>query len=59
MAGPALDLDRQFRPRQTRDFVDSIWMHGAAPRARGTVKDTFELVAASGEIAPEVEQADK
>jgi len=45
--------------RQTRDFVDSIWMHGNAPRTRGTVQDTFELIAAAGESAPEVEKADK
>ena len=45
--------------RQTRDFVDSIWMHGNAPRARGTVQDAFELIGATGESAPEVEQADK
>jgi len=45
--------------RQTRDFVDSIWMHGNAPRARGTVQDTFELIGATGESAPEVEKADK
>lgn len=36
---------------QARDFVDSIWAHGNAPRARGTVKDTFELIAATGETA--------
>jgi hypothetical protein len=45
--------------RQTRDFVDSIWMHGNAPRARGTVQDAFELIGATGERAPEVEQPDK
>lgn len=45
--------------RQARDFVDSIWMHGNAPRARGTVQDAFELIGATGESAPEVEQADK
>jgi hypothetical protein len=44
---------------QARDFVDSIWMHGNAPRARGTVKDTFELIAAAGETAPEVETVEK
>ncbi|HEY7638336.1 MAG TPA: hypothetical protein VH814_01330 [Steroidobacteraceae bacterium] len=36
---------------QSRDFVDSIWMHGNAPRARGTVQDAFELIAATGEVA--------
>ena len=44
--------------RQTRDFVDSIWMHGNAPRARGTVQDTFELIAASGEGRIEIEKPD-
>ena len=28
--------------RQARDFVELIWMHGNAPRARGTVQDVFE-----------------
>lgn len=37
-------------PEQTRDFSTSVWMHGEAPRARGTLKDSFEIVAASGEI---------
>lgn len=37
-------------PGQTRDFSTSVWMRGAAPRARGTLKDSFEVVAASGEI---------
>ncbi|HJY36607.1 MAG TPA: hypothetical protein VJ299_04030 [Steroidobacteraceae bacterium] len=45
--------------RQTRDFVDSIWMHGNAPRARGTLQDTFELIGATGESTPEVEQPEK
>ena len=47
--------DRQWVPLsvpsgQTRDFSISVWMRGAAPRPRGTPKDTFEVVAASGEI---------
>ena len=33
----------------SREFVESIWMHGNAPRARGTVQDAFELIAAAGE----------
>jgi hypothetical protein len=37
-------------PEQTREFSASVWMHGAAPRPRGTLKDSFEIVAASGEI---------
>jgi hypothetical protein len=43
---------------QSRNFVDAIWMHGNAPRARGTVHDTFELIAATGE-GIEVEKPDK
>ena len=35
---------------ETRDFATSVWMRGAAPRARGTLKDSFEVVAASGEL---------
>jgi hypothetical protein len=35
---------------QTRDFSIAVWMRGAAPRSRGTLKDSFEVVAASGEI---------
>lgn len=37
-------------PQQTREFASSVWMRGAAPRARGTLKDSFEVVAAAGEI---------
>lgn len=40
-------------PGQSRDFSISVWMRGASPRARGargTLKDSFEVVAASGEI---------
>ncbi len=44
--------------RQSRDFVEAIWMHGNAPRARGTVQDTFELIAAAGEGGIEVEKQD-
>jgi hypothetical protein len=44
--------------RQSRDFVDSIWMHGNAPRARGTVQDTFEVIAAAGEAEAAVEKPD-
>jgi hypothetical protein len=45
--------------RQSRDFVDSIWMHGNAPRARGTVQDTFEVIAAAGDAEAAVEKPDK
>ncbi|HKQ15952.1 MAG TPA: hypothetical protein VJT80_21110 [Steroidobacteraceae bacterium] len=44
---------------QERDFVEAIWMHGNAPRARGTVQDTFELTAAAGEGGVEIEKEDK
>ena len=44
---------------QARDFVEAIWMHGNAPRARGTVQDTFELTAAAGEGGVELEKSDK
>ena len=37
-------------PGQTRDFATSVWMRGAAPRARGRLTDSFEVVAASGEL---------
>jgi hypothetical protein len=42
--------------RQARDFVDSIWMHGNAPRARGTVQDVFEVIAATGDVEPALEK---
>lgn len=38
-------------PGESRDFSSSVWMRGAAPGTRGTVKDSFTVVAASGEIA--------
>jgi hypothetical protein len=38
-------------PGQSREFSSSIWMRGAAPRPRGVAKDSFTVVAASGEIA--------
>jgi hypothetical protein len=44
---------------QSRDFVEAIWMHGNAPRPRGTVQDMFELIAATGEGGAEVEKPDK
>jgi len=44
---------------QSRDFVEAIWMRGNAPRARGTIQDTFELIAASGEAGVEIEKSDK
>ena len=39
-------------PGEARDFSSSVWMRGAAPGGRGTTKDSFEVLAATGEIAP-------
>nr|WP_298725342.1 hypothetical protein [uncultured Steroidobacter sp.] len=36
-------------PGESRDFSSSVWMRGAAPGVRGTLKDSFEVVGASGE----------
>jgi hypothetical protein len=44
--------------QQSRDFVEPIWMHGNAPRARGTVQDTFEVIAAAGDAEAAVEKPD-
>ena len=39
-------------PGEAREFSSSVWMRGsAAPGSRGTVKDSFTVAAASGEIA--------
>ncbi|MFC4312186.1 hypothetical protein ACFPN2_24100 [Steroidobacter flavus] len=46
-------------PGDARDFSSSVWMRGAAPGVRGTVKDSFEVVAASGEIPPPASKADQ
>ena len=45
-------------PGQARDFSSSVWMRGAAPGVRGTVKDSFAVVAASGEMPPPSVEAD-
>lgn len=34
--------------QQTREFVETIWAHTPVPRVRGTVKDQFELIEATG-----------
>jgi hypothetical protein len=40
-------------PQEERDFAVSIWARGDAPRQLGTLRDAFEVVAASGEaVAP-------
>lgn len=44
-------------PGEARDFSSQVWMRGAAPRTRGTVKDSFTVVAASGETAPAANDA--
>ncbi|GFE87865.1 hypothetical protein [Steroidobacter agaridevorans] len=46
-------------PGESRDFSSQVWMRGAAPRVRGTLKDSFEIVAASGEIPPPATKADQ
>ncbi len=46
-------------PGEARDFSSSVWMRGAAPGARGTIKDSFEVVAASGELPPRAGTADR
>ncbi|HEX7115887.1 MAG TPA: hypothetical protein VF193_12210 [Steroidobacter sp.] len=33
---------------ESREFATSVWMHGSAPRLRGTPQDEFEVVAATG-----------
>lgn len=45
-------------PGQSREFSSSVWMRGAAPGGRGTVQDSFTVVAASGEIALAPEKAE-
>jgi hypothetical protein len=42
-------------PGQAREFSSSIWMRGAANRGRGTARDSFEVVAATGGTAPSPE----
>jgi hypothetical protein len=45
-------------PGEAREFSSQVWMRGAAPGGRGTLKDSFEVVTASGEIPLPVTQAD-
>jgi hypothetical protein len=35
-------------PQQEREFAASFWARGSAPRARGTLRDSFKIVAATG-----------
>lgn len=37
-------------PHQSREFASSVWMRGAAPATRGRIEDSFEVVAAAGEL---------
>lgn len=46
-------------PGESREFSSQAWMRGAAPGGRGTLKDSFEVVAASGEIPPPARKADQ
>jgi hypothetical protein len=36
-------------PLEEREFSSSIWMRGSAPRPRGEIRDSFELVGATGQ----------
>lgn len=38
-------------PQQEREFATSFWAHGSAPRARGTLEDSFKILAATSEPA--------
>ena len=38
-------------PGERREFASSFWTRGDVPRARGTVEDHFEVVAADGQPA--------
>ena len=42
-------IERRVPPGEARDFSVSIWAHGSAPRARGTIRDEFKVVAVTGE----------
>lgn len=46
-------------PGEQREFSSAVWMRGAAPRPRGTVKDSFVVVAASGEMARPSDKAER
>jgi hypothetical protein len=35
-------------PQQEREFAVSFWAHGSAPRPRGTLQDSFKILAATG-----------
>jgi hypothetical protein len=46
-------------PGEAREFSSQVWMRGAAPGGRGTLKDSFEVVTASGEIPSPVSPTDR
>jgi hypothetical protein len=41
-------VELSLEPGERREFASSFWTRGDVPRARGTVEDHFELVAADG-----------
>jgi hypothetical protein len=43
-------------PQETRAFEVAIWARGEAPRRLGTLRDDFEIVAATGESVTETRQ---
>ena len=42
-------VERSVPPGEARDFSVAIWMHGSVPRARGTTRDEFKVIAVTGE----------
>ena len=36
-------------PHEARDFEEAIWARGTAPRPRGTVRDEFKVLSATGQ----------
>jgi hypothetical protein len=46
-------------PGERREFSSAVWMRGAAPGTRGQVKDSFVVVAASGEMARPSDPAER
>jgi hypothetical protein len=43
--------DVSIPPHEARDFAEAIWARGAATRPRGTVKDEFKVLSATGQAA--------
>jgi hypothetical protein len=44
-------VELMLEPGESREFASSFWTRGDVPRARGTVQDQIELVAADGQKA--------